>query len=220
MEQIQSPPTKADLCYDSMRAAILRGDLQPRARLVIDELARQMGVSAIPIREALQRLQAEGLVEAAAHVGVRVADIDSDSIYEIFQLKEAMEVISGRAACQRMSEEDLEHVEDILRAMDGALNDLDTWSEENVRLHQFICECAGMSLVGDLMRQLLGHWGRLRRLYLEEVFAHRHLAAQQEHWEMLKALRTRDPDCVEKVTCDHNRSAIVAYTRGLDASTR
>ena len=218
VEQIQALPSKADLCYDSMRTAILHGDLQPGSRLVIDELARQMGVSPIPVREALQRLQAEGLVEVEAHVGVRVAGIDADSIHEIFQLKEAMEIISGRAACQRMSEEDLQHAEDILRTMDLSLDDLDRWSEENVRFHQFVCECAGMSLVGDLMRQVLGHWGRLRRYYLEEVFVQRHLVAHEQHREMLRALRTGDPDRVEKVTRDHNRSAIAAYNRGLEAS--
>jgi len=216
MEQIQVPPSKTDLCYSSLHAAILRGDLKPGSRIVIDELARQMGVSSIPIREALQRLQAEGLVDTAPHVGARVAEMDSHSIYEIFELKEAMEIISGRAACQRMSEDELQKAESILRAMDRTVDDLDLWSAENVRFHEFICECAGMPLVRDLMRQILGHWGRLRRVYLEEVFAQRHLEAQQEHWALFKALRTGDPDYVERVTCDHNRSAIVAYTRALE----
>jgi DNA-binding GntR family transcriptional regulator len=220
MEQIQVPPSKTDLCYDSLHTAILHGDLKPGSRIVIDELARQMGVSAIPIREALQRLQSEGLVEVQPHVGVRVADIDSDSIYEIFELKEALEIISGRAACQRMSDEDLQHAEGILRTMDRVLDDHDRWSEENVHFHEFVCQCAGMPLVGHLMRQVLGHWGRLRRHYHEEVFVERHVAAHQEHWAMLRALRTGDPDRIEKVTRDHNRSSIAAYTWGPDAAPR
>jgi len=220
MKRIQAPPSKARLCYESLRTAILRGDLRPGSRIVIDELTRQMGVSRIPIREALQRLQGEGLVELEPHVGVRVADIDADSVHEMFQLKEALEVISGRSACERMSEEDLARAEEILRIMDEVIDDPDRWSEENVRFHKFICDCAHMPLVGASMLRVLDHWERLRRYYQDEVFMQRHRVAHQEHWEILKALRMRDPDYLERVTHEHNRKSILAYAPGPGVSPR
>jgi DNA-binding GntR family transcriptional regulator len=220
VDQIQAPPSKTDLCYDSLRTGILRGNLEAGSRLVIDELARQMGVSQIPIREALQRLQSEGFIEVEPHIGVRVTAVDSDSIHEVFQVKEALEIISGRTACQRMSDEDLARAEGILRGMDSVIDDLGLWSEGNVRFHEFICECADMPLIGNLMLQVLGHWERLRRHYLlKPVFVHRHHVAHQEHWELIEALRTRDPDHVEQVTRAHNRNSVNAFIRGTDTGS-
>ena len=215
LEQINVRSRKADLAYDSLRSAILDGRLQPGARVVIDGLAKQLGVSRIPVREALKRLEADGFVAVEPHVGVRITDISVDSIHEIYAVKEALEIISGRAACQRMSEGDLEHAESILREMDECIDDLDRWSEGNVRFHEFICHCAGMPIVANLMLRVLDHWERLRRRHLTEVFDGRHRSAHGEHWLLLEALRTGDPDDVERVSHDHNRNRLAAYVQGL-----
>jgi len=178
-------------------------------------LARQLGVSQIPIREALQRLQADGLVEFESHVGPRVTEIKTDSVHEIFDLKEALEVISGRAACQRMSEDDLNRVEDVLQKMGDLTEDLDRWSEENVYFHILICRFAGTPLVGHLMAKVLDHWERLRRTYLTEVLARRIGIAHEEHSRILESLRTREPDRVEQMIREHSRSACAAYAEHL-----
>jgi DNA-binding GntR family transcriptional regulator len=203
--------SKKDAIYQHLHAAIVAGDLAPGVRLVIDELAAQLGVSSIPVREALQQLQADGFVLIEPYVGVTVTTLQAGMIDEIFALLEATEVTSGRAACVRMSADDLAEVERMLRAMDGAVADLDRFSEENVRLHQFICDRAETPLVKNVMRNTLAHWDRLRRYYLEDVFAKRAAASQQEHWQMFAALTARDPDLLEQVIREHNRRAREAY---------
>ena len=215
IEQITVPSTKADLSYDRLRSAILNGSLKPGSRLVIDDLAKQLGVSRIPVREALRRLEADGFIDLEPHVGATITDINTDSIHEIFSVKEALEIISGRVACRRMSEGDLEYAEGILRTMDEFIDDLDRWSEGNVRFHEFICHCAGMPLAANLMLRVLDHWERLRRYYLTEVFDGRHRIAHEEHWQLLEALRIGDPDSVERVTHDHNQNRLAAYAQGL-----
>lgn len=204
--------SKKEVVLEALRTAITRGVFRPGERLVIDELAMQFGVSPIPVREALQQLQAEGFVEIQPHIGATVTRIEAGQIIELFDLLEAFELISGRAACERMTKEDFARMEAMLREMDHLEDDLDAWSAANVRLHQFICDCAGMPLVKSMLTKALDHWDRLRRFYLTDVFRNRVHAAQREHWQMWRAMRTCDVERLEQVVRDHNRAARNAYT--------
>lgn len=203
--------SKKDVVYETLRASILEGERQPGTRLIIDDLAAEFGVSPIPVREALQQLKADGYVEIQPYVGARVAEVRLDSIVEIFDLLEALEVISGRAACQNFTDADFVEMEALLHDMDDEGCDIDSFAEKNVRLHRFICDRAGTRLTGPLIGKVLDHWDRLRRLYLKDVFLRRREASQREHWRMFQALRSRDPDQVETVVRAHNRAARAAY---------
>lgn len=210
--------SKKEAVLDLLRSSIAQGAFKPGEKLVIDELAARFGVSQIPVREALQQLQAEGFVEIEPYVGATVSRIEAGIIVEIFELLEALELISGRAACQRMTKDDFAHMEAILVEMDVLEDDLEAWSAANMRLHRFICDCAGMPLVKSTLVKALDHWNRLRRYYLNDVFAHRVRAAQKEHWQMLRAMRACDIDRLEKVVRGHNQAARTAYTDRFHAA--
>ncbi len=216
MPQNISFHSKSQLVLESLRRDILEGHLKPGSRLVIEDLAAMLGVSQIPVREALQQLQADGFVIIEPYLGATVTRIHDDLISEIFDLLEAMEVISSRAACQRMSDKDLDEVEHLLRDMDAIVDDADRWSTANARLHLLIGERAGTLLVHTLMMKALDHWDRLRRQYPEGVSLQPARAAQEEHWRLLEALRKRDVDQVEQVIRAHNRTARAAYADVLD----
>lgn len=204
--------SKKDVVQEALRQAIARGEYKPGERLVIDELAPRFGMSQIPVREALQQLQAEGFVEIQPHVGATVTRIEAGQITEIFELLESLELISGRAASSVMTDEDFTRVESMLREMDGLEQDLDLWSAANMRLHQQICDYAGMPLVKNALTNTLVHWDRVRRFYLTDVFKHRVHAAQREHWQMLRAMRAGDLERLAQIVRDHNRAARTAYT--------
>jgi DNA-binding GntR family transcriptional regulator len=217
MRQIQPIRSKNELVYASLRAAIIHGELAPGSRLVIDELANELGVSQIPVREALRQLEADGFVTSKPHVGATVTDIQPSLITEIFGLLEAMEIISGRAACERLNEDDLRDLERQLRHMDTLVNDPDGWSAANVRFHQTICERAGTPLVQKMMDKALAHWDRLRSYYhLKDVFAQRVAEAHQEHWQMFEAISRHDPDKVEQIARAHNQAALASYVNFLE----
>ena len=203
--------SKKDAVYDSIRTAIFQGGFQPGERLVIDTLAKDLGVSAIPVREALQLLQADGLVDIKPHAGATVTDISPDTVYEVFKLLETTEIISSRAACERMSDGDIAELEALIKAMDDLTDDPERWSAENVRLHQFVCDCSGTRLAGEVMIKTLDQWNRIRYYYLDSVFASRLKRAQKQHWAILKALKKRDADKIEKVITKHNRTALSDY---------
>ena len=98
MEMVGFSRSKKELVSATLRNAILNGEFAPGMRLVIDDLAKQLGVSAIPVREALQQLSADGYVIIEPYLGARVAPIEAESVVEVFSLLETMEVVSSRAA--------------------------------------------------------------------------------------------------------------------------
>jgi DNA-binding GntR family transcriptional regulator len=215
MQPIGSSRSKKELVSETLRQAILNGELLPGTRLVIDDLAKQLGVSPIPVREALQQLDADGYIVLEPYLGAKVAPIEAESVIEVFSLLETMEVVSSRTACQHMSEADFSALEMILLKMDSLINEPELWSQENRQFHSFICEKSGTRLIGSLMSKVLDHWDRLHRYFLKDVFARRLRQAQREHWEILKSLRTRDPARTETVVRQHAQAAMAAYQKHL-----
>jgi DNA-binding GntR family transcriptional regulator len=202
MQRIGFSRSKKELVIENLRQAILNRELVPGTRLVIEDLAKQLGVSPIPVREALQQLDADGYVVIEPYLGAKVA------------------VVSGRAACQHMSEAEFEALEAILLKMDSLISDPELWSQENRHFHSFICDKSGTRLVGALMSKVLDHWDRLHRYFLKDVFARRLRHAQREHWNILKALRTRDPVQAEAVIREHAQAAMSAYQKHLLAKPK
>jgi DNA-binding GntR family transcriptional regulator len=218
MQKSRPYSSKKEYTYEVLRAEILNGDLTPGTRLVIDAIAERLGVSPIPVREALQQLEFEGLVTQEPYMGARVSEIHAGLIHEIFGLLEATERISSQQACLRMNDEEFDRIEQILEEMDASVDSIEEWSQMNMVLHQFICEQAGTSLVKRTMNLVLDHWNRLRRHYLTEVSARRVHAAQAEHWQLLEALRTRNTETVAQIVRQHNEQALADYLRYLEQS--
>src|SRR3954452_25563842 len=108
--------TKSDLGYTQVRDLILSGELQPGAVLPQATLARTIGMSTTPLREALRRLKQEGLVELDAHRDARVAALDATEAREMLELRQELDPLAASLAAQRRSEADLA---DVRAALDG-----------------------------------------------------------------------------------------------------
>ena len=212
--------SKNEAVHDVLRQSIIRGAFAPGQRLVIDDLASRMGVSQIPIRESLRQLEADGFVKIEPYIGATVTSLDAASVSEIFALLDALEVISGRVACEKMSEHDIATLAELIQQMEPHLDDPDQWTQQNKDMHEFICDRAGTTLVKKMMQKALDHWDRLRCYYLKDVFAHRIRSAQKEHGRILDAFRTHDPDTVEQLIHQHNQAALNAYTDYLKSHER
>ncbi len=209
--------SKKEFAYETLRTAILNNDFAPGDRLIIDDLASEMGVSPIPVREALRDLEADGFVTIQPYVGATVTRIHTNLLKEIFELLEALERISGRAAAARLNEDDYAALEVMLREMDNLTSDPDSWSAKNTAFHEYICDRAETPLVKDMMTHVLNHWERLRSTYLKDVFSTRLQVSNDQHWQMLDALKAGDDAALERVVRDHNRVAFAAYAEQLQA---
>lgn len=96
--------TKNDHAYEQLRNRIISGELRPRQRLILKDLSEALGLSAMPIREALQRLEADGLVTQVPHQGGRVAGLSYDEMQEVFNIRIALEGLAVGLAVEKISE--------------------------------------------------------------------------------------------------------------------
>jgi DNA-binding GntR family transcriptional regulator len=207
--------SKKEMIYDFLKQEIIQGVHAPGSRFVIDELAARLEVSQIPIREAIQRLEADGFITTEPYVGARITTIDATFIFEVFALLESHETICGRKACQCASEEDLRTLARMIDEMDSLVDDPEEWSEKNRAFHLFICDCASTLLVRKMLEKIFDHWDRLRLHYLKGVSGQRTRTAQAEHHQLLDAMRQRDADRVEQIIHTHNQGALESYIRHL-----
>ena len=207
--------TKEEYIYETLRAAILQCKLPPGEKLVIDHLSSVLGVSAIPIRAALQRLQSDGLVEIVPHTGAVVSEISIDDLTEIFTILEALESIAFEYASQRATDSDLVKLEDLVNGMDQAYQngDIDRWSELNTEFHCSISGITQMDLLKEYTCRTFSFWERIRRYYLKEIVSYRIPKAQVEHHEMIELLKGRKSKELAAKASQHNRQAREAYEK-------
>ena len=212
--------TKQQFAYATLREAIMKGELAPGTRLVIDDLARRFEISIIPVREALRLLQSEGLVISIAHVGATVAPISRQSVAEVFTVLEGLEVVATRTAAERASAAELDHLASIVSEMDDALeaDAPQRWAELNTRFHLAISELTAMPMLQEMMQRAFDHWDRVRRHYFSGVLVRRARRAQAEHHLILRHMRDRDLQALENTIREHNQAALAAYAVYLESN--
>lgn len=211
--------TKQQYAYASLREAIVRCDLGPGERLIIDDLAKWLDTSIIPVREAIRLLESEGLVVNIAHVGATVAPISRSSVVETFTVLEGLESVSTRSAAQRADAAGLATLRALVESMDRALAEgrHDDWASLNTRFHLAMAALAGMPMLEQMLRRALDHWERVRRYFFSGVLSQRTGLAQREHHDMLRQIETRDLPALERTVRLHAQGALAAYAEYLDA---
>lgn len=205
--------TKEQYAYATLRRAIIRCELPPGEKLVIDRLSVEMGLSQIPVRAAIQRLQAEGLVVISPHASAIVAPLPPEKVAEVFALLESLERAAFAAAAQKRTEADLADLADIVRQMDVSLAEPHPagWLSLNSAFHRRIAAISGMPLLVDFTNRVLDEWERISHYYFANVTSARLPQAQSEHWAILAFLRQRDSSALEDLAATHNRAANQSY---------
>lgn len=180
-----------DAVREQLRAAILAGHLAPGTRLSVPELARQLGVSRSPVREAVLLLVGEGLAVEHSRRGVEVARLDVPGLLELYDLRSAVEGLAACLAAGRMSGPDLAALRGVLDAQGAAaVADARGFRDLDARFHKIIVQTCGN---GRLARhaELLSREMRLAGPLLLNDSAHLRLS-HEEHREVEHALRQRD----------------------------
>lgn len=195
--------TKARLAADILRRAILSGDLAPGEPLTVAALAGRFGLTLMPLREAISRLAAEGLVELDPHRTARVARLDHERMNEEYAVRAIFEAAAAAQATSHLDAAAFAELEDLLRRMDRARDSgrtADYWALTQ-RFHERIYAAAPSALLRDEVHRV-----RVRTLRYLQVFARDHALmheAQREHRQIFEALRAGDPDAVERLVRMH-----------------
>jgi len=157
--------TKSQAAYISLRARILRGTITPGATLNQENLAAELRVSTTPLREALQRLEAEGLVKLAAHREVVVSPLSVRDIHEIFDVRLQLDPYAGQLAAETATDAQLRAIQSLVPPAKhaGPGDPL----EQNRNFHRAIYTCSGNQLLADTLDSLWDKTDRYRRILLD-----------------------------------------------------
>ncbi|WP_319531433.1 GntR family transcriptional regulator [uncultured Cohaesibacter sp.] len=127
--------TTTSIVADELRQRILSGQLKEGEQVNQEAIASELGVSRIPVREALQQLEAEGLITLVSHKGAEVTRLEPEEIEELFDVRGMLECWLFEKALPHLSEADLTEAEEAVAAMRGA-KDFQSWSSQNWRFHE------------------------------------------------------------------------------------
>lgn len=183
------PRSTPAMVAEVLREAILRGILVGGQQLRQEEIARQLGISHIPVREALRQLEAEGLVRLRPYRGFEVCELSPEEVEELYEIRIPLECQALRLALPHLTPEDLRRAEEILEAID-AEEDPMVWSRLNMEFHTVLYAPSHRQRLLHLIRTLRTNVDRYLRLYISVM--HRKTYSQREHRRILEAVRRRD----------------------------
>lgn len=192
-----------DVVFNTLREAILRGDLEPGERLMEIALANRLGVSRTPIREAIRKLELEGLVVMIPRRGAQVASITKKDLQDVLEVRSSLEVLATELACERINQESLDHLKAALRRFEEALgsSDVAVIARADVDFHDVIFESTNNARLVQILNNLREQMYRYRLEYLKDFTSHGRLL--EEHKRLVEAISAHDKETAVKIIRAH-----------------
>jgi len=183
---------RASVVARSIREAILNGRLKPGDRIRQEAIARRLGTSRIPVREALRQLEAEGLVSLVPHSGARVAIMDYERFSELYRLREVVEPMAIAESASRLSDAQLVRLAELIEVVEESADDPAHWLEADRRFHLESYAAAPLPKVLSMIEGFWNQTQQYRRAYLYTVQPRIDIVTAEHHL-ILEALERRDP---------------------------
>lgn len=209
-----------DVVFNTLRKAILDGSLKPGERLMEVHLADKLGVSRTPIREAIRKLELEGLVVMMPRRGAQVARISEKSLQDVLEVRRALDILIAELACERITDEQLSRLNEAAKVFDDCTTykgiEIDTaqLAKADVNFHDIIMEATGNARLKSLVNNLAEQMYRYRFVYLMDNSIHKNLI--EEHMEIYEAILNRDKKAAKEAArkhIDNQERAIIAHIR-------
>lgn len=200
--------TTADGVYEVLRQCIVEGDFAPGQRLLSDALATELRVSRTPVREALRKLEAEGLVEASGRAGLTVRAISEEDLSELFYVREALEGMAARLAAENASDAATLDLHALLDEMAEALahSDLKLIRALTGEFHMAVCRASRNRRLMHSLKILLD---QVRQVQTSTLFLEGRAAdAIDEHRRLVEAIESRDSDLAEQIARRHRQKTL------------
>ena len=194
--------------YEALRGWIVLGQLEPGEKLKDKELATQLGVSRTPVREALRKLEDEGLVESASNRWTRVTPVTLGEAKRIYPIISSLEMLALDLAFPSLSESQLSQMQRANDDLQEALHDGDPHAavSADTALHQVLIDAADNPDLAGLLEQLKTKYERLELAYFSDFASL--TASYQEHQALLSALADRDREAAKDLLAENWRASV------------
>ena len=199
-----------DVVFNTLRQAILRGELKPGERLMEIQLANKLGVSRTPIREAIRKLELEGLVLMIPRKGAEVADITEQSLRDVLEVRKALEELAVQLTCDKITKEQIRELEQAAEQFKKTLksNDITEIAEADVRFHDIIYLATDNQKLILLLNNLREQMYRYRIEYLKRADKYSQLLA--EHEEIIRRIEKKQKKEAAEIVCKHIDNQVAA----------
>ena len=209
----QAAPSKAQRAYDWIKTQIMTQAFSPGYRLVLASIADTLEMSVVPVREAIRRLEAEGLVTFERNVGARVAMVDGEQYSYSMETLAVLEGAATAQSAEHVTAADLARARELNASMEESLKNFDpqTFTETNHEFHRVLaCRCPN----GRLNDLVTAEWERLNHLRTStfSFVPERARASVTEHHHILHLIETHAPaDAVERAVRQHRAATLRSY---------
>uniref|UniRef100_UPI004057AADB GntR family transcriptional regulator n=1 Tax=Acetatifactor sp. TaxID=1872090 RepID=UPI004057AADB len=211
-----------DVVFNTLRQAILTGELKPGERLMEIHLANRLGVSRTPIREAIRKLELEGLVTMIPRRGAEVSQITEKSMNDVLEVRRALDALAVELACDRISDEELEQLKQACLNFEQAVKTKDAKkiAQADVALHDIIVQATGNQRLIQLVNNLSEQMYRYRFEYIKDFT--QHVTLVEEHRIIYESIVKKDKETAAReaeIHIDNQKKAIIRQIR-LDREKR
>ncbi|WDV46005.1 GntR family transcriptional regulator [Clostridiaceae bacterium M8S5] len=195
-----------EIVFNHLREAIIKGVLKPGERLMEIQLAEKLGVSRTPVREAIRKLELEGLVIMVARKGAYVADVSLNDIINIFEIRGALEELAAQLATERISDQELMLLQAKHAEFEACFykDDNDLKLQKDIEFHDIIYKATRNNRLISMLDGLREQIGRYRKTYMNSFdLAHK---AGVEHEKLLSAIVNKDGNVAKECARAHIES--------------
>ena len=204
-----------DVVFKTLRQAILKGELEPGERLMEIQLAERLGVSRTPIREAIRKLELEGLVLMIPRKGAEVAKISESNLRDVLEVRRSLEELAIDLACQRITEEELDELNKAEVDFKAAIENGDAMqiAQTDESFHEIIYNSTKNQKLVQILNNLREQMYRYRLEYIKDEDKRQVLLVEHEH--ILKALRSRNIADAKNATREHIDNQEITVSRNI-----
>lgn len=192
-----------EVIFNTLREAIIVGELKPGERLMEVQLAEKMGVSRTPVREAIRKLELEGLVEMLPRKGAHVADLSVKDIMDVLELRSTLDGLASSLSASRITEEEVRELKHVQSQFVGYVEkeNLQGSVKKDVEFHDIIYRSSRNDKLMQITNNLREQIQRFRVIYIKDYSSTRDLI--KEHAEIFDAISRRDPDAARQAAQKH-----------------
>jgi len=194
--------------YRILKQAIVRGDLAPNSKLALNEIAKSLGISNTPVREAINKLSSEGFVKIIPNKGIIVKEVNIDDLQEILHIRTFLDGLIAKLAAKKITDKEIVNMMEIINKMEYCVKEDDrlAYNDLDIKFHDFLLNITKNNKLKEIYNNLIVHTHkfRIRTLKIPDRMG----KSLKEHKEIALKIKERNSDEANRVSQTHIESIL------------